>query len=133
MTRFRKLDPFHFGNMHEERPNNFVLSFVIASVDQESRHSDLVKLIDDRPILQRADDMKFVRPVPAWIINQRKFIEIKAVPTLSCKQLDPRGCYRMTSEALLAKALFDTRANHKNIASHPDIPCSRSFLPVHVS
>ena len=65
VARFRECVPLDFRlNLLEERLDDTVLGLIVAPVEKQSWHRDLVELRNDGPLLQGACYMELRRTIP---------------------------------------------------------------------
>ena len=70
MAGFGKRHPLDLGYLSEERLNGAVLSFVIASIDQQRSGDDLMRVVVDVPIFQCTYNMKLRWSVPVPAVSK---------------------------------------------------------------
>ena len=69
VARFSEHEPFDFRDGLEERQGRALIDLVVCAVNEESGHIDLVRFLDDPPVLDGTSDVKLRRSVPGGGIN----------------------------------------------------------------
>ena len=64
VRRLLELDPLHFRELVEEGLNAIVVNFVVSSVGQQRPVGNFRYAFDDRPGLERSDDVELRWAVP---------------------------------------------------------------------